>query len=695
MALTAIVLGISGAFAQNVVFVDQSASGNDSGADWANAFPDLDTALVSGASEIRVAEGTYIPAGGANPSTSFQLTDGCVVLGGFPSGGAPLEQRDSISYATTLSGASSVYHVVRAQNVGPSTVLDGFTITGGMGDDGGYGGAGGAGGGIYLDHASPTIVECTIQDNHARIGAGVLVFQGSPTFRACSVNNNDTVRSGEGGGIYALSPEGPTSLTIEDCYFGLNTAYQGHFATGHGGAIYSGSGVNLTVKRSTFVSNFTFHNSSLGNATTGGAITNFEDGALFEDCVFLTNYSNLGAGIYSIGSITVHNSLFVGNRAVGAITCGGFDCPSDVPDRNAGFGGGVYCSASGSVVIGSTFADNWAAKRGAGMHMVGILQNSIAWGNRDYQPPGEDPTPLIDAQIHGNVSVEYSDVEALFQTIPGEGPPEPANFPGCLDTDPFFVDPSGGDYRLAENSPCIDAADNSAVPSHILADLEGKPRFMDSPLVDDTGSGVAPIVDMGPYEFLPEGAGNLPPVPRFSYIVDGHTVHFTDTSGDYDGEVIAWQWNFGDGMMSDETNPIHAYVGDGPFTVTLTVWDNETGSSVSDGVEIALATDPMPLHVANIRLRAVPALDKLRVIGKVVVRDANASPIPGASVTGTFTLPNGKKRVRIGVTNANGIAKLRITNQAGTYMLQIDDVVLEGYILDLNASVLSASRTFN
>lgn len=695
MALTAFALGISGALAQNIVFVDPSASGDDSGSSWSNAFPDLDSALSSGASEVRVAEGTYVPGGGSDPARSFILPDGCVILGGFPSGGASLEQRDPQTYESTLSGARSLYHVVRAQNVGASTRLDGFTVTRGTGDDGGYGGVGGAGGGIYLDHSSPTIAGCTIEDNHARLGAGVLVLQGSPVFRECSFVNNDTVRSGEGGGLYAFSTENPTFLTVEDCYFGLNTAYQGHFATGHGGAIYSGAGVHLTVKRTTFVSNYTFHNNSLGNATTGGAITNFEPGAVVEDCVFLTNYSNLGAGVYSVGNITVINSLFAGNRAVGAITCGGFDCPSDVPDRNAGFGGGLYCSGTESVVIGSTFSGNTAAKRGAGMHMNGILRNSISWGNFDYQPPGEDPTPLIDAQIHGNIDVEFSDVEALFQTIPGENPPEPANFPGCMDTDPLFVDPQGGDFRLAANSPCIDAADNTAVPLHILGDIEGKPRFIDSPLVPDTGSGSAPIVDMGAYEFLPEGAANLPPVPRFSFTADGYTVRFTDTSSDFDGQVVARFWDFGDGSNADTMNPEHTYAGNGPYTVTLTVWDDDSAAGVSEGVELSLASIPERIHVMKIRLRSVPVGDRIRVIAKVFVRDESDSPVPGATVNGTFTLPNETLRARSAITNGKGIAKLRVKNWPGTYTLSVDDVTLEGYVLDPATSQLSASKTFN
>ncbi len=72
-----------------------------------------------------------------------------------------------------------------------------------------------------------------------------------------------------------------------------------------------------------------------------------------------------------------------------------------------------------------------------------------------------------------------------------------------IDADPLFVDEPGGDLRLSGGSPAIDAADNAAVPLGIMTDLDGNPRFRDDPDTADTGSGTAPIVDMGPYEFQP------------------------------------------------------------------------------------------------------------------------------------------------------------------------------------------------
>ena len=95
--------------------------------------------------------------------------------------------------------------------------------------------------------------------------------------------------------------------------------------------------------------------------------------------------------------------------------------------------------------------------------------------------------------------------------------------------DPSFVDADGPDdgigtqddnIRLLAGSPCIDTADNSAVPAGILTDLDGNDRIWD-------GDGNPPAtVDMGAYEY---GA------PVFEPEITAAVSRMThDAAGDFD-----------------------------------------------------------------------------------------------------------------------------------------------------------------
>lgn len=87
-----------------------------------------------------------------------------------------------------------------------------------------------------------------------------------------------------------------------------------------------------------------------------------------------------------------------------------------------------------------------------------------------------------------------------------------------------------------------------------------------------------------------DGDTNRPPSASFSYEADLLTVSFNDRSTDLDGEVVAWEWSFGDGVMSTEISPVHTYGENGDYTVTLKVTDDQGASqstsqtlSVNDG----------------------------------------------------------------------------------------------------------------
>jgi hypothetical protein len=134
------------------------------------------------------------------------------------------------------------------------------------------------------------------------------------------------------------------------------------------------------------------------------------------------------------------------------------------------------------------------------------ISNCVVWGNQGTTQAGQ----LSLAGMASPVGVQWSDVQGGAVGVELGGNPAGVLHwgPGDVALDPQFADPDGpdgdpatfvdNDYRLAALSPCIDSASNAAAVG--LVDLDGNPRFVDDPLVPDTGLGSAPIVDMGCYE---------------------------------------------------------------------------------------------------------------------------------------------------------------------------------------------------
>ena len=74
---------------------------------------------------------------------------------------------------------------------------------------------------------------------------------------------------------------------------------------------------------------------------------------------------------------------------------------------------------------------------------------------------------------------------------------------------------------------------------------------------------------------------NVGPIASFSFssvnitIILNDELQFRDSSVDLDGNIILWNWDFGDETISNEKNPIHYYSKNGVYQVTLTVIDND------------------------------------------------------------------------------------------------------------------------
>ncbi len=233
------------------VYVDASATGNNDGTSWTDAYTDLQSALNFGCNGNRtfyVAQGTYYPDRGTGATlndrnASFTLRDGDKIYGGFPSGGDVFDNRDPSTYLTYLSGeigtaakTDNSYHVVSIPGTSANTYLEGVRITGAYGSN--------IGGGVNIVSTDAqtkeraAFVNCAFTNNSSNNGAGVYfsdpLATGTISFTDCFFNGNQCGNLGTGAAIFvAGSGQLLTGITITNSAFSANHA-------GQGGAIYLG-----------------------------------------------------------------------------------------------------------------------------------------------------------------------------------------------------------------------------------------------------------------------------------------------------------------------------------------------------------------------------------------------------------------------------------------------------------------------
>jgi len=75
------------------------------------------------------------------------------------------------------------------------------------------------------------------------------------------------------------------------------------------------------------------------------------------------------------------------------------------------------------------------------------------------------------------------------------------------------------------------------------------------------------------------------------------TSYFTDQSINIGGQIIKWQWDFGDGDSSTVQNPAHLYDAEGTYPVNLYVKDN---NGCEDDTTVNVEVDPLPTATFSI-----------------------------------------------------------------------------------------------
>jgi hypothetical protein len=429
-------------YSSNIIYVNDDATGNNTGASWEDALNDLQDALALAepGDSVWVAEGTYFPTTGNARDVSFDIPDSVKVIGGFAGTENSIEERDWQAHLCILNGdlgnltdpSDNSYHVVTFNEVSDQTLLDGFLVM--NGNTGAYtmGQAFAdsiAGGGILNavytpnESSNPVIKNCTVSRCMGFLGGGFCNYIGNgttnPTIENCTFYQN---LAAYGGGACNFSFEnGIAEGLFDSCTFDDN------FAQGGGGfanMIVGGEG-------NPYFASCTFSNNE-ADTTAGG-----EGGGLFNlstlsfdkmqygatnpelfNCTFINNLSNGGGGMISscdemcYDSVVVKSCTFESNRSVGeggglyisadSLSYTKFmimnstfkhDTASATVDYPAGGGMKIYLDTNAVIagnIYGCTFDSNYTSDEGGGLsissdyltgEMLDIVVDSCTFSN--------------------------------------------------------------------------------------------------------------------------------------------------------------------------------------------------------------------------------------------------------------------------------------------------------------------------
>jgi len=371
------------------VYVDVSATGNNDGSSWANAYSDLQTAIDNSpsGSQLWLVAGTYSP--GSATSDYFDLqTPGLEIYGGFVGTETMLTERDYVANLTVLSGDvngddvdddfvnnrtdNNLHVMIIEDTITNTTILDGLII-----EHGNTEGASGSGnsrrsGGI-LCFGSPIIRNCTFQQNYGYYAAA-LYPRGSATASDiivdnCVFKNN---QGQFGGGMYLVA-----GGTITNCTFDNNEIL------GSGGGIYSAGSTST-------ITNCVFKN--MGSSDVRGAGIYGSTGIILADCLFENLIGIWGTSIYATDLTSITDCQFKNNTAQnnGAGVLMAFDAivtitGSDFEGNVAANGGALYAqNDSITVDIDDCFFFGNAANGGNGGAFYSLAGPLVSISNCEF-----------------------------------------------------------------------------------------------------------------------------------------------------------------------------------------------------------------------------------------------------------------------------------------------------------------------
>ncbi len=375
---------------------------------------------------------------------------------------------------------------------------------------------------------------------------------------ANSVLDGFTIRNGYASGDWPDNCGGGI-LCIDSNPVIMNCILTGNMATADGGGICCEYSDVPIIKNCLIMGN---------TAQFGGGICAWRSSSSVTNCTVKNNEGRYGAGVYcgkkspTFSKCTITKNVYTGDRI-----------PGDIHG-----GGGFYCYRTNLHITNCIISDNYTSGVGGGIYFVGdlaitnctISKNHSRYGGAIYVWTYSQAS-IINSILWGNQSEGQNEIH---ESSPSSSPVYlnhtniAGGWPGTGNkrTDPLFINAADGNYRLQQNSPCIDAGDNSVIESN-STDLDGKPRIFNA------------IVDMGAHEFHPNTAPLADAgADQVVYVCEGSTAEVSlngSGSFDADGDELDYFWFIGDEQIATGVDP----------NVQLSVGEHIIELIVNDGSE--------------------------------------------------------------------------------------------------------------
>lgn len=598
----------------NILYVNQNATGNGSGDSWTNALPELADALkyakenennwATTPLQIWVAGGTYTPmyslatvpideySSLIDQDKTFLMVNNVQLYGGFAGSETSLATRDLklIANKSILSGDSNntpsdrsdnVNHVVVSIDDVGSALLDGFTVT--------------QGNAVFVNSYEIKINDRPISTMN---GGGMYIDGSSILLNNMNFSENASER--QGGGVYNVA----SSASFNNVNITGNSAFEG-------GGIYNTSSPiilkNVNIKSNT--------------ATYGGGIYNDWSSAILKKVNISTNSAMDGGGVYNNFASPILTNVIIRENS------------------STSRGGGVFNQAGNGSFINCTIVGNAPTQFSA--YGWTFWKNTIVWG----------------AIENSSYNAEYSLIENNSNTSNGN-----IDATGLIASD-IFTDAENGDYSLKVGSPAINAGSNQAYSDaggNLLddTDLGGNARVFDGTI--DLGAYeaqdvTAPTVEITSTATGPSYAASFPIKVTFSEVVEGFDISdliiSNGSASNFEGSGATYTFDL-------------APTASGIVTVDIASNSatDEVGNGNKEAIQFSIEFDPAlsvnAYNTINVQVYPNPTSRKLYItaesaLQKVVIYNITGQKVLeiNSNIISVKTLANGPYLITIETAN--------------------------------------------